>query len=267
MKIALLTATFSKFSGIDRVVEMQAKKLSSQGHEVLILTLESDLNLKNKNIKIINLGMPKNLFWQRIYRLLFFLDFNKINKAAELIRDYDKIYSHQYPMNLIAIKAKNKYGTKYIYYNHGLAPAYTFSNLLEKIYITLFRFLTNISAKKANKAISISKYLAKILNKETSLESDIIYDKVNPYRFNRSLSGDKIRKKYNLKNDPIILYVGRISPHKGIHLLIKAFNKVLKKLPKAHLFIVGKETFTGYSKRLKSLAKKNVHFTRNSRDC
>ncbi|MDZ7798467.1 MAG: glycosyltransferase family 4 protein [Patescibacteria group bacterium] len=261
MKIALLTATFSKFSGIDRVVEMQAKKLASQGHKVLILTLESDLKLIKDSIKIINLKMPKNIFWQRIYRLLFFLDFKKINKAAELVRDYDKIYSHQYPMNLIALKAKNKFGAKYIYYNHGLAPAETFNNLFEKIYIIIFRFLTNITAKKADQAISISKYLSKILKKETGLESDIIYDTIDKKKFNENLSGHKIRNKYNLNSNPIILYVGRISPHKGIHLLIKAFNKVLKKVPKAHLLIVGKETFSGYSNKLKSLSKKNVHFT------
>ena len=79
-KIALLTPTFSHYSGIDRVVEQQAVEYSKKGNEVTVFALEADI--KPKGFGLIVLGMPKNLFLQRLYRLFFFLDFRKINKAV-----------------------------------------------------------------------------------------------------------------------------------------------------------------------------------------
>ena len=64
MKIAILTPTFSHFSGPDRVVERQALDLTKEGHEVTILTLGSDMQ-PNKGVKLIKIGLPKNPFIQR----------------------------------------------------------------------------------------------------------------------------------------------------------------------------------------------------------
>jgi glycosyltransferase involved in cell wall biosynthesis len=41
------------------------------------------------------------------------------------------------------------------------------------------------------------------------------------------------------QNEIRLLYVGRISPEKGIHVILDAFNKVVQNYPKAHLIIVG----------------------------
>lgn len=116
MRIALLVPTFSKFSGVDRVVEQQAKELSQQGNEVSIFTLEADLR-PPQNIELQIIGMPKSLFWQRIYRLFFLLHFVKTRKWVPKLKNYDIIYSHQYPMNWLAYLAKRLYNVKYIYYN------------------------------------------------------------------------------------------------------------------------------------------------------
>jgi glycosyltransferase involved in cell wall biosynthesis len=41
------------------------------------------------------------------------------------------------------------------------------------------------------------------------------------------------------KNGPVLLFVGRISPEKGIHILLDAFGLVLKRFPDARLQIAG----------------------------
>ncbi len=252
MKIALLTPTFSQFSGIDRVVELQAEELISKGNDVTIFTLKA--GIKPKRAKVIEIGMPKNSTFERLYRLFFFLDFKKIKRYGKLLKSYDQVISHFYPMNWLAIYAKKHYNTKYIYHNHGIAYPELFKSQLERVYMKVFRFLTNYTAKKADTAVSISNFLRKELKKETGLDSKIIYDKIDKKRFHKGISGKDIRKKYILKKDPVCLYVGRISPHKGIHLLIKAFNIVLKQIPNAKLLIAGKETFDSYAKELKKLA-------------
>jgi 1,2-diacylglycerol 3-alpha-glucosyltransferase len=205
--------------------------------------------------------MPGNPFWQRVYRLLLPLDFIKNPRIAALLAGYDTIYSHQYPMNWLALLAKKKYGTKYIYYDYGIAPPAAFNSLLERIYMYLFTQLANWTAGKADGAISISNYLQAELKKDTGLMSEVVYPRIDGGRFHEGIDGSSARQKYGLGNGPIVLYVGRVSPHKGIHLLINAFKQVKGHFSVAHLLIVGKHTFNGYSRRLKAMSDDSVIFT------
>ena len=254
MKIALLTPTFSAFSGIDRVVELQAEELINKGNKVTIFTLKA--GIKPKTAKIVEMGMPNKQFFERMYRLFFFLDFPKIKKYGKMLKGYDQVISHFYPMNWIAIYAKKHYKTRYVYYNHGIAYPELFSNILERIYMGIFKKLTNYTIKKSDSVISISEFLRKELNKETGIKSKVIHDKIDTKRFHKGIPRQKMREKYGLGKNPVCLYVGRISPHKGIHLLIQAFNLVLKEMPNAKLLIVGKKTFGNYTKQLEKLASK-----------
>jgi spore coat protein SA len=54
--------------------------------------------------------------------------------------------------------------------------------------------------------------------------------------------GNENYKNNRDRNQPKLLYVGRISAEKGIHDLIDAFKEVVKKYPKATLNLVGPET-------------------------
>lgn len=259
MKIALLTPTFSYFSGIDRIVEIDAKEYSKkQKAKVTIFTFRA--SIKSKYANIVEIGMPKNPTLERIYRLFFFLDIKKIIKYTRMLKDYDIVISYFYPMTWLGYFAKKKYKKKYIYWDAGLAFPKLFSKLYERIYLRLFSFFTKLSARNADGAISISKFLQKQLKKQIGLNSKVKYVDVDKKRFHKKINGKKIREKYNLKNSPTCLYVGRISPHKGIHLLIDSFNLVLKKIPNAKLLIVGKHTFDNYSKKLKQKSNKNIIF-------
>lgn len=259
MKIAILTSTFSHFSGPDRVAEQQALEYSKQGNEVKVFSLEADL--KPKGFKLEILKMPKSLFLQRLYRLFFFLDFIKINKTAEKLKYYDAIISHQYPMNLIAYCAKKKYNIKYIYYNHGVGYSELFKNPLERLYMGLFAFFNKLSLKNVDSAISISKFMQSELKKETGLNSKVVYNKIDENRFRKGIDGSKIRKKLVVKtNEKLLLFVGRLSPHKNLHTLLNIFNLVNKKIPNLKLVVVGKPTFPAYYKKLKEIANKNVIF-------
>src|SRR3989338_9008862 len=125
MKIAILTPTFSHFSGIDKVAEQQALEYSKKGNEVTVFCLEADKKPKTYKLEVI--GMPKSLLLQRIYRLLFFLDFSKVNHCAAKLQGFDIAISHFYPMNLVASRAKKEFGIKYVYWNHGIGHSELFS--------------------------------------------------------------------------------------------------------------------------------------------
>ena len=114
-----------------------------------------------------------------------------------------------------------------MYYNAGIGITDTYS-FLEKIYLKVFNYFTNITIKNADEVISISNFLKNELKKETGIDSKVEYVQIDKKRFHKGISGKKIRRKYNIQDEPVFLYVGRISPHKGIHLLIQSFKLVQK---------------------------------------
>lgn len=259
MKIALLTPTYCGFSGIDRVVEAQSARLTAGGDSVTIFTLHADMD-PPAGVTLRVLGMPDKLLWQRFYRLLFPLDFARNNRHAKQLSGFDVIYSHQYPMNWLAWLAKKDYHVKYIYYDYGVAPPESFSGIIERVYMAMFTRISDWTARKADGAVSISNYLKQELKKDTGLDSEVIYPGIDIKRFHSGIDGSAIRKKFGLDDRPVILYLGRISPHKGIHLLIEAFHKARMQQMRAALMIVGKHTFPAYTKQLKALSDDNVIF-------
>ena len=263
MKVALLTPTFSRFSGIDRVLQLDAEEYSKKGDDVTIFTLRSTMD--SKVAEVVEIGMPKNPFLERIYRLFFFLDYGKVKKYSKMLKDYDLVVSYFYPMNWLAYNAKKKFGVKYKYYNFGVAFPQLFS-FFERIYMKLFVMFNKFTLKNCDEATSISDYLRKELKRETGIGGGVEYCRIDKKRFHKDVDGSKIREKYGFGDEKVLLYVGRISPHKGVDLLIKSFNLVLDKIPDAKLFIVGKPTFDKYFNKLKKLVKKNVIFTGFVRD-
>jgi len=67
----------------------------------------------------------------------------------------------------------------------------------------------------------------------------IVPDGTDMEMFNPSISGEEVRKKYNLGNVPIIVYHGDIKEQDGVDLLYQAFVKVQEKVPGVKLMIVG----------------------------
>ena len=249
MKIAILTPTFYKYSGPDRVAENEALEYSRKGHKVTVITLNAEI--APKGYEVIELGMPKNHAVQRIYKLLFFLDIFKIEKSAKMLREFDEIICFMYPMTVIATTASKYYHKKYVYYNMGVAYPRLFENPLERAYMRLFNLFTNFTVKNADSSISISDFLRKELKRETRLDGKVKYVFVDPkiYNAKKSEKTDAVRKKHKLGKNTL-LFVGRLSPHKGVHLLLDAFAKVRKEVPDTKLLIVGKATFDSYSKNL-----------------
>mgnify|MGYP001338172556 CR=1 FL=1 len=260
-RIAIMCNSFSGNAGIDRVVAWQAKNLSGlPGNSVTIFTLEQEI-LPPDGVDIQVIEMPQGFMMKRLWRLLFPLDVIKITQWLPKLKDYDIIYSHQYPLNWLAYLGKKLYGAKYIYYHHHLDPPEVYEGLLQRVYIRLLNFLTLWSAKKADGAISISQYSRETLLEEIGLDSVVIYNEIDKDRFHQGIDGSKVKYKYGLHDDPVILYVGRIAPSKRIHLLIKAFFTVKKTFPDAKLMIIGKELFNDYREDLRKMSDSSVIFT------
>ncbi|MBN2454049.1 glycosyltransferase family 4 protein [Candidatus Woesearchaeota archaeon] len=260
-KIALLTPTFSYFSGMDRLAKLQAEEFIANGNEVLIITFQGDIEIKGA--KIIKLGESRNSFVQKAHRLFFPLDRKIIKKCLKILKGYDQVISYLYPMSVIAAEAKKRYGIEFTYYDVGVADAKYFDTLYEKCYMLIFNRLTLNYAKFADRLISISKFAKGILEKELVSEKHKMEYKYPPKMKIKHFKQSELRsikEKLNL-HFPVYLYVGRLSPHKGVDKLIEAFKKVEVTVPASRLIIVGKETVPKYMRKLKKMSSERVIFT------
>ncbi len=260
-KIAIMCISFSGSAGLDRVVASQARNLSDlPSSHVTVFTLMQEM-LPPPGVDVQVIKMPRGFITERLWRLLFPLNIVKILQWLPKLKDYDIAYSHQYPLNWLAYLAKRRYGTKYVYYYHHHDPPEAYDGFLQRIYIRVINYLTFWSAQRADSAISISQYSRKALLKEIGLDSTVIYNEIDTNRFHPGIDGSVVRRKYGLRDEPMILYVGRITPSKRIHLLIKAFDIVKESFPDAKLIIVGKESLNKYHQYLKKISDKSVIFT------
>lgn len=259
-KVAILCNSFCGNFGVDRVVKWQAKNLAQKGEQVTVFTFKQEMQ-PPENVNIRKINIPKSFFMERFSRLLFPLSFISTTQLVHELKNFDIIYGHQYPLIYVAYLAKKKYNVKYIYYHHHLNPPEAYLGIVPQTYSRILNFLTLWSAKKADGAISISMFSRSTLLKTSGLNSEIIYDEIDTERFHPGLDGSIIREKYSLQNDPLILYVGGIAPPKRINLLIESFEFIKKKLPSAHLLIVGDVIFDDYFLRLKETCDDSVIFT------
>jgi glycosyltransferase involved in cell wall biosynthesis len=262
MKIAILLPNFSRFSGDARVAELQVEEFTKNGDSVTVFALEGDIC--PDGVELYTLGAPKNSFCQTVYRLLFFLDVVKVLKWLPRLKGFDRIICHLYPMTWLACLAGKFYGVDYTYWNHGIVEPGLYSHLHERLYLRISNLLTRITVRNVDRVVSISKFAEDQFNEylgpATKAEYEIVYNKIDGERFHQGIDGTAVRGKYDLGNDPVMLYIGRISPHKGIHLLIEAFHLVRQQVPNARLLVVGKHTFGDYSRKLKEMANGVVAF-------
>ena len=257
-KIAILVPNYASYSGDARVVELQANDYAAAGKKVTIFTFFAGIPSEHE---VIELGMPKSLFWQRVYRLLFFLDLLKINKFVNILKDYDLVISHLYPMNILGYFAKKQHGIKYGYWYHGISPASFFPLFHERMYTSFFIWLTSTFTKNADFIVSVSNHAKKEFFGYSGLDSEVVYNKPDLSRFHPNVDPSIIREKYGFEDSKVILNVGRLAPNKGAHLLIDAFKLVQEKVDNVKLIIVGKPTYDYYFEQIKENSNESVVLT------
>jgi len=92
--------------------------------------------------------------------------------------------------------------------------------------------------------LTVSRYVAKEVVKRLGVDRDrvyVVYNAIEVGGFECSLENSNSGKEgFGFESDVfVVLYVGRISPEKGVHHLIMAFKHVIRAIPKSVLLIAG----------------------------
>jgi len=233
--------------GEAKVIRALFDYLRKQGHHVKLITGKWELDLKNPDIIQVNL-VTKRFLWLPQF----------IMKVSKYLRSnqFDIIHANSPKATLPVILARKK---RFISYIHDLG---TFETKLTSIPVE--KYLTKYVTKKATYITTVSNYVKKQfkdympktnLNKIFNLYNGID-EKFKPY----PKEAKALKEKLNLIG-PVLLYVGRITPYKGVEDIIKAYKIVKKEIPGLNLVIGGKPDYSMKKSYNEWLQKyKNVNF-------
>jgi 1,2-diacylglycerol 3-alpha-glucosyltransferase len=262
-RIAILVSSLSKSQGAAFVALQQACKLSAR-YSTTIFTFEP--SNAPPNVKIESLEphiLLKNTFLNNIYRGSFSFNIAAMLPFIFKLKDFGLIIVHQGNLAFLSYIAKKLWRPRVIFWNHHVGgPVFikTFMDIITSIYSHIFDPIYWWLIKRFDLIVSVSRFSQQILKNKIGLDSILFYNTIDIQRF-KNLERGIIRKRYGIGNDPVILFVGRITPHKGIHLLIEAFELCKQKTPPVKLLIVGKCCHRKYLEELKDIAGGSVIFT------
>ena len=98
------------------------------------------------------------------------------------------------------------------------------------------------SARNANLVVTVSNYSAEKAVEFYDVDEAkirVVPNGVDPERFKPAEDGDALKRKLGFGGKPIVLFVGRLIPRKGLQFLVEAAKRVVKERGDALFVIVG----------------------------
>lgn len=205
---------------------------------------------KNTEFVVIKHGIIVNIIDNTLEKILSFFKARKENFKRQYLWKLIVLYKTK------RIMLKNQYD-KVIFENNGFLLKCLNSKKISKRYChNVYYHLHNSIPKNINlkylnscKTIVVSDYIKKnvlsVTGRKYESNISVLKNGINLNKFYKKLTKQEslqLRKKLNIKeNDKVILFVGRISPEKGIEELIDAFSNINNKEYK--LLIIGSHNF------------------------
>ena len=183
---------------------------------------------------------------------------DKIGHLIPSLEQYDVVNTHNFPANFLARNIKRPF---HIVTDWSVGDSKLWSSSLrQRLYVKWLVYKGNkAAARKADLLLASSQFIRRWIIMHYSIEPTVI--QLDGINFNL-LDKDRVKPDALIHRYPkaekkkIILFVGRITDHKNIHLLLEAFDIVTRRLPDIVLFLVGDyHNYTDYYLRLLDLVK------------
>lgn len=240
MRIALVSDWYyPKVGGVASHMHHLAIHLKKRGHEVSIVT--NDLGTgKEEELKELGIGLikiPGTISPILGINLTYSLKSNR--ELGEFLRDFDVVHSHHAftPLALKAVKAGRNLGKATLLTTHSISFSHE-SSLWKALGLTFPLFSHYLSFP--HRIIAVSNAAKAFIEHFTDVSVDIIPNGVDDELFRPLSESEKDKVKEGLGLDGrVVLYVSRMSPRKGPHVLLNAFQRVVKEMDDITLLMIG----------------------------
>ncbi|RLF44328.1 MAG: glycosyltransferase family 1 protein [Thermoplasmata archaeon] len=257
MKVGLVVEWFDEHAGgVAKHVRELANALDKKGVDVTIVTNKPQKIIDDpRNIKIFKIdGFKEPIFKTNISPLA-------TKRMKKCIEDFDIVHAHHAfsRLSLLSLSIASKFNIPSILTTHTVSFFPDYEYFWQFISYVYPRYRLTIS--KANKIIAVSNAAKKFISYFTNKEAIVIPNGVSIEKF-KPRARSYARKKAGVNGSPIILYVGRLVPKKGLDTLITSMKKIVEKYPHAKLYIAGKGNLLPFLKTMTSILgiEKNVEF-------
>ncbi|MHA1651896.1 MAG: glycosyltransferase family 4 protein [Candidatus Helarchaeota archaeon] len=179
--------------------------------------------------------------------------------------DLDVIIGHGFESSLFARVVKD---SPFIYKAVGTIALQrhrkniTWRDHLGKFYFPLLGYFERVAIHHANFTIAISDAIKQEIRTEYNILGGKIYriyNGVNLERFHPLQNSSLIQKQLGFDKEKIILFVGRLSPIKGPHLLLQAIPAILKEFPQSKFLFIGDGPLKAYFHKMIHSFRLNEH--------
>lgn len=247
-----------------------ACQLIRRGHNVSVYT--TDAYEKNKriaasedNINGINVRYFRNISNYLAWGKKKFLPLSLSAHLKKTVNEYDVIHfsAIRNYLNLVSYPVIKKAGIPYVIDAHGSLPVAT--RQLKKIALLYDRFFVRPFIKDAKILFAQTSHERAMYEQLGGENISLMPLAINMKNFTDLPKKGRFREKHKISNeDRVITFLGRISKHKGISLLIDIFERLAKEMDKLKLVIAGRDD--GYLAEVKNIINKknlqdNVIFT------
>jgi glycosyltransferase involved in cell wall biosynthesis len=222
------------YGGVPRVAYELSKELVKRGHDVTVYTTDvwdRDSRYVPEKSSVIVDGVKvfyfRNLSNRLAYDYQLFFPIGLISFVRRTIKDFDIIHlhSHRHLLNNIVHHYASKFNKPYILSAHG-----TVLRIERRVLAKAFfdRFLGGQILRDGAHFTAVSDHEVK--QYETmgvaSERVTVIYNGIELDSFKRLPEKDIFKKRYNLTGKKVILYLGKITPRKGLDFLVNAFSEL-----------------------------------------
>ena len=234
LRIAYIRSSLHVGSGLVNHIMEIAKRVKRAGNDIAIISRETEI--RSKDVRIHELKfVGDNIPFLRNLVFPF--------KCLSVLKEFDLIHTQYHPGIFVGNIANEFLEKPHVFTYHGFAPIRAWHIFKQELKMVDHRLETFFALRtKIHKIITVSHFLKEELMKRYFVRKDriqVIYNGVDSERFNPNLNSNNIKKLYKLENCPVVLYLGRLAPYKGVQFLIKAIPKVLRELPGAKFLISG----------------------------
>ena len=169
---------------------------------------------------------------------------NQLIKKEQI--NFDIVSFHDWLSGFAGIMSKSNTKMPAVFHIHSVEEQRSLGGGSE-----IVKEIERESARKADKIITVSYSMKEFLeslgypkDKINVVYNGIDVEKYSLKNVNWNLV-DKLRERYKIKNEKVVLFIGRLTWVKGVANLIRAMPEVLKNFPDVKLVILGKgESYT-----------------------
>ncbi len=256
-RIVIFSEDFPPYpGGIAQWAYGMAIALNRLNHEIHVLTRfrpeyddfhKSDIE---KSFYIVNI---KGKRWKQ-FRTMYC--YRAMKKFYEEGNQADLILATTWNFSRGILSLANKNGSKLITVVHGLEVTRKMTNLKK-------RWLKS-SLNGSDAVIAVSQFTRNYLINNFTLDKEkvvFIANGVDPVEFSPSNDSSKLRKRFGLNDEKVILTLARVIERKGHDKVIEALPKVLEKIPNVKYIICGPYEESYYNQlqnQIQTLGLQNV---------